>query len=76
MSYIVTSLIIVVPASERDAANALAMEVAGEAGRDTFSVPFYPAGGPYDTPSHYWCCWAVDAATRDALGLETARQVV
>lgn len=52
-----TRTLLIVTAVQRDAANAVAVQVAGPYAANTFSVPYYL--GPVQTPkpTHYVACW-------------------
>jgi hypothetical protein len=61
--------IIVLPAAHAPQANILALSWDPTGGAETWTVPLYPQGGPYDTPTHYWACMPL---TDDAHALFTS----
>lgn len=52
-----TRTLLIVTAAQRDAANAVAVQVAGPYAADTFSVPYQMGQGQAAKPTHYVACW-------------------
>lgn len=52
-----TRTLLIVTAAQRDAANAVAVQVAGPYAADTFSVPYYQGKLQAAKPTHYVACW-------------------
>ena len=52
-----TRTLLIVTAAQRDAANAVAVQVAGPYAADTFSVPYQLGQGQAAKPTHYVACW-------------------
>ena len=52
-----TRILLIVTAAQRDAANAVAVQVAGPYAADTFSVPYQLGKAQTPKPTHYVACW-------------------
>ncbi len=52
-----TRTLLIVTAAQRDAANAVAVQVAGPYAQNTFSVPYYAGQVQSAKPTHYVACW-------------------
>ena len=52
-----TRTLLIVTAAQREAANAVAVEVAGPYAQNTFSVPYYAGQVQSAKPTHYVACW-------------------
>ena len=55
--------ILVVPASEQEHANQLALQLDPLGGEYTFTIPLNASGAPGDPPTHFWCAAAMRAET-------------
>lgn len=63
----------IVTAVQRDAANAVAVQVAGPYAADTFSVPCHK--GQSKIPTHYAACWSIPLATLNEFRKLMAAQI-
>jgi len=52
-----TRTLLIVTAAQREAANAVAVQVAGPYAQNTFSVPYYAGQVQSAKPTHYVACW-------------------
>lgn len=70
-----TRALLIVTAVQRDAANAVAVQVAGPYAADTFSVPYQMGQGQQAKPTHYVACWAMPDMQIDAFRKAMASQI-
>ena len=75
-----TRTLLIVTAAQREAANAVAVQVAGPYAADTFSVPYQMGQGQAAKPTHYVACWDLPvvqvSAFRKAMAAEISRKSV
>ena len=70
-----TRTLLIVTAAQREAANAVAVQVAGPYAQNTFSVPYYAGQVQSAKPTHYVACWNMPNVQVSEFRKRMARQI-